>query len=82
MKTTIELSDAVMSELKEYARKKKTTMRELVEAALRHYLTEERTEQSSYLFENHTFRGNGVCEGVEEGDWEQLRNTIYEGRGG
>lgn len=37
---------------------------------------------SEYRFENHSFRGNGVCEGVREGAQEEVRAAIYEGRGG
>jgi hypothetical protein len=37
---------------------------------------------SEYRFEDHSSRGNGVCEGVREGAWEEVRAAIYEGRGG
>ena len=82
MKTTVELSDALMSELKERAREQETTMKELMETAIRRYLEGTHSAGRGYHFENHSFRGNGVCEGVEEGSWEQIRGIIYEGRGG
>jgi len=53
-----------------------------MEAALRLYLDRQKSEEPVYRFENHSFRGNGVCDGVQEGAWEQIRSAIYEGRGG
>lgn len=82
MKTTVELSDAIMSELKKTAKEQNTSMRELMEAALRRYLESETNTARSYQFNNHSFKGNGVCEGIEEGKWETIRSMIYEGRGG
>ncbi|MFP4483854.1 MAG: ribbon-helix-helix protein, CopG family [Spirochaetaceae bacterium] len=82
MKTTVELSDALMNELKEYARRRETTMREVMETALRQYLAERDGTPGTYRLPDHTFTGNGVREGVEEGAWEQIRGMIYEGRGG
>lgn len=82
MKTTVELSDAILSEVKAKAREKQVTMRELIEAALRLYLDSENEKKSRYRFKNHSFQGNGVCEGIEEGKWSDIRAVIYEGRGG
>lgn len=82
MKTTVELSDALMRELKAEASRKNASMRMLMETALRLYLDRQKSEESPYSFANHSFKGNGVCEGVEEGAWERIRSEIYEGRGG
>ena len=82
MKTTVELSDALLSELKQRAREQNSSMKELMEAALRFYLDRRQEQKRAFEFRNHPFKGNGVCEGVEEGSWEQIRSTIYEGRGG
>jgi hypothetical protein len=82
MKTTVELSDALMADLKQATSEKGATMRELIEAALRIYLDRNKTDTVCYRFANHSFIGNGVCEGVEEGAWEKIRSRIYEGRGG
>lgn len=82
MKTTVEISDALMTELKQAARDRGATMRELIEAALRIYLDRNSRGNGRYTFQNHSFKGNGVCEGIEEGAWETLRTKTYEGRGG
>jgi hypothetical protein len=82
MKTTIELSDALLRELKRQARANHSSMREMMEAALRLYLDQLKKPGELFTFRNHSFKGNGVCEGIEEGSWEQIRGMIYEGRGG
>lgn len=82
MKTTIELNDTLLTKTKETAREKGTTMREIIESALRRYFAEETGTKKPYHFENHPFDGEGVREGIVEGSWETLRSRIYEGRGG
>jgi len=82
MKTTIELSDSILRETKKAAKKKGTTMREIVETALRYYLRRLKEKQPEYRFENHSFKGEGVRDGIQEGKWEDFRSAIYEGRGG
>ncbi len=82
MKTTAELSDAIVAELKEKVKERNSSMRELMESAVRHYLAYLDEQKKPYHFENHSFKGNGVREGIEEGQWENIRAMIYEGRGG
>ncbi len=82
MKTTIELSDAVVKKTKDLARRNGTTMRQVVESALRLYIRDQEQKVSGYRYENHPFKGNGVCEGIQEGKWETIRSLVYEGRGG
>jgi Arc/MetJ family transcription regulator len=82
MKTTVELSDALMIEVKQTAKNQGTTMREVIEAALRTYLDKQNRKEQKFRYKNHSFKGNGVCEGIEEGAWETIRGRIYEGRGG
>ena len=82
MKTTVELSDALMWEMKEQARASHSLMREIMEAAMRLYLDQLKQPREKFRFQNHSFKGNGVCEGIEEGAWEQIRGKIFESRGG
>lgn len=81
MKTTVELSDALMAELKARARNENTTMREAMETAIRRYLDSFEHSGKGYRLRNNSFRGSGVCERIDEGSWEQLRGIVYEGRG-
>jgi len=82
MKTTVEINDVLITQLKQNARDNNTTMKELMEAAILLYLNKQMKSKIQYKFKNNSFKGNGVCEGIEEGAWESMRNKIYEGRGG
>ena len=71
-----------MWEMKEQARASHSSMREIMEAAMRLYLDQLKQPRGKFRFQNHSFKGNGVCEGIEEGAWEQIRGNIFESRGG
>lgn len=80
MKTTIEISDPLFNEAKRHAAREGTTVRALVEAGLRRVLSESRPKQPFKLRDGRV-NGNGLQPGIREGDWEQIRDIIYEGRG-
>lgn len=80
MKTTVEIADALADEAKRIAARDKTTLRALLEAGLRHVI-EQRRNESPFLLRDASFAGNGLQPGVREGDWEQIRDLAYEGRG-
>lgn len=83
MKTTIEISDPLLAAAKRVAIKRNTTLRAVVEVALRRYL--EATEsgaQARPRLRRCTFRGRGLQPGIAEGDWSTIRGLAYAGRGG
>jgi hypothetical protein len=82
MKTTIDLSDAVLADAKRLAVERRLTLREVVEAALRRHLAEERRAAAGFRLQDRSFRGKGLQAGIAEGDWETIRSLAYEGRGG
>jgi hypothetical protein len=80
MKTTIELSDAVLRAAKTAAAREGTTVRALVEEGLRKVLAE-RAKRPRFRLRRVTFRGSGLQDGAREGGWERIRELIYEGHG-
>jgi hypothetical protein len=80
VKTTIEISDALLFSAKKVAKRNHTTIRALVEEGLRRVLEERRTTPA-YRLPNASFRGNGLQPGIEEGGWQAIRDLIYGGRG-
>ena len=80
MKTTIELSDGLLRAAKQAAAERKTTLRAVIELALRQHL-EDRAPTRPHL-RRHTFRGRGLRAGLSEGDWAAIRERPYERRGG
>lgn len=82
MKTTIDIADPLMNELKRTAARERTTMRRLIEAALRAFLTERKSPKGPFKLKDGSVRGRGTAPGIREGDWSKTRELIYEGRGG
>ena len=81
MKTTIEISDALLKEAKDVAAARGTTLRELVETGL-HAVVDDARNPKQVSYRRHTVTGNGLQHGVREGDWEIIRSLAYEGHGG
>ena len=80
MKTTVEISDELLNEAKRVAAAEGITLRELMERGLRRELASRAGEDFTLI--DAGVGGNGVQRGVVEGDWSQIRQMIYEGRGG
>ena len=80
MKTTIEVSDALMLEAKTLAQQHNTTLRALVEQGLEKVLRELR-EPKPYKLQDASVGGQGLQPGQEALSWAEVRDMIYEGRG-
>ena len=76
MKTTIELSDEVLTRAKRQALREGKTLREVVEHALRQQL-DATTPDRSFRLKRHAFKGKGLQPGGVEGDWQSIRDVIY-----
>ncbi len=81
MKTTVELSDVLLREVRKLAAREGTTVRALVEQGLRRVLAE-RKQVGAFQLRKATFAGTGLQPGVKDTSWEQIRDFVYEGRGG
>lgn len=80
MKTTIEVSDALMLEAKSLAQEHNTTLRALVEEGLEKVLRDLR-EPKPYKMRDFSVGGNGLQPGQELLSWAEVRDMIYEGHG-
>jgi hypothetical protein len=81
MKTTIEISDALLRRAKQLAARRKTTLRSVIELALRDALEREASAKPAVPVETHTFKGVGLQPGQSWEDWSTMRDLAYEGRG-
>ena len=80
MKTTIEISDALLEAARQVSRQEKTTVRALVEEGLRKVIAE-RERSPGFRLRKATFKGAGLQPQATGASWEQIRGLIYEGRG-
>lgn len=82
MKTTIDLSDPLFSKIKKHSQEKGTTMKTIIESALRLFFDQRQSGKKVFHLKKTSFCGDGLVDGLQEGDWEEIRGRIYEGRGG
>ena len=75
MKTTIEISDDLLTRARREARRRGTTLRAIVDEALRERLAAR--DGDAFRLRKHPFKGQGVQADVAEGQWPTVRDLIY-----
>ncbi|QQS46590.1 MAG: DUF2191 domain-containing protein [Acidobacteriota bacterium] len=80
MKITVNISDSLLEEARKVAAGDKTTVKDLIERGLRKILAECKSTRD-FRLRDASFKGEGLQPGVVEGDWERIRDLIYERRG-
>jgi hypothetical protein len=81
MKTTVEISDALLEEVRKVAARDRTTVRALIERGLRSVLAE-RSSASPFHLRKASFSGEGLQPGVADASWERIRDLVYQDHGG
>lgn len=81
MKTTIELPDPLLERAKRLAARDSTSLRELVEAGLRHVLKERAVRPAPFVLRDARVDGRGLSPEFAAAGWDAIRNASYEGRG-
>jgi hypothetical protein len=82
MKTTIELPEDLLERAKAMALREQTTLKSLIEEGLRWMLSKRERTVERFTLRDAGVTGEGVVDGITEGDWGAIRETIYRGRGG
>jgi Arc/MetJ family transcription regulator len=80
MKTTVEITDTLLEEVKKVAAEEHTTVRALIEEGLRRVVGE-RQQRTAFRLRRASFGGQGLHTDVPDGSWQQIRALAYEGRG-
>jgi len=80
MKTTVELPDSLLREVKRMALRERTTVRALVERGLRTVMSGRRPA-GRFVLRKASFRGDGLAAGASLRDWEGIRDLTYSERG-
>lgn len=83
MKTTIEINDSLLASAKALAAARKLPLRRILEDALILFLRQQgRAPDGTIRLRKHPFGGKGVCDDLQEADWNAIRERTYVGRGG
>ena len=80
MKTTVEVSDALLDEARKVADRRGVTLRTLVEEGLRH-VVKAASKRPNFRLRDASFRGDGLDPAFADGEWERVRDAAYTGRG-
>jgi len=82
MKTTVEISDALLEETKKIAAREDVTVRTLIEQGLRQVIAQRKQKSGPFRLRDASFGGQGLSAEARAAGWERLRELAYEGRGG
>jgi len=82
MKTTVEISDALLEETKKIATREDVTVRTLIEQGLRHVVAQRKQRHGPFRLRKATFNGRGLTGEAQAAGPDRLRELTYEGRGG
>ena len=80
MKTTVEISDTLLREVRELAAREGVTLRTLVERGL-HRIVAETKDSAPFKLRRASFKGRGLQEELGEASWDGVRDLIYQDRG-
>ena len=78
MKTTVEISDALLEQARELAAARSTTLRQIFEEGLRNVIDSSAERKPKYKMRDLSFGGKGPAPKLS---WEEIRDMIYKGRG-
>ena len=81
MRTSIDLPDALFAKAKRLAKARGTTLRELTIEGLETVLERHRP-RATFRLRDASYGEGGLTEGLDETDWDRIRDLAYEGRGG
>ncbi|MDX2223689.1 MAG: hypothetical protein SFV21_13135 [Rhodospirillaceae bacterium] len=81
MKTTVEISDGLLRQVKKQAEREGVTLRTLIERGLHRVITE-RKGRPAFKLRRVKFGGQGLQPEFRGASWEKLIDASYQGRGG
>ncbi len=81
MRTSIDVPDALLAKVRQVARRRGCTLKELVIEGL-HVVVEQQARAPRFRLRDASFGKGGMAEGLDETDWEKVRDLSYDGRGG
>jgi hypothetical protein len=77
MKTTVDLTDQLLRDAQELARREGTTLKALIEAGLRAVLTQ-RVDAPLFTLDDVSVGGRGLQPAFRDAGWELLRDASHD----
>jgi hypothetical protein len=82
MKTTLEISDPLLDEVRKIAARDGETLRSLVEQGLRTVVAQRRSKGKPFKLRDASFKGDGLLPSLQHKSMHELILMSYEDRGG
>lgn len=80
MKTTVDISDSLLSEVRQIAAREGVTLRTLVERGLRRVIAET-ASSAPFKLRRASYKGKGQAAEFRDASWDVLRDLAYRNRG-
>ena len=80
MKTTVEISDHLLAEVRKVAAREGVTLRTLIERGL-YAVVRETQSKLNFRLRRASVSGNGLQPEFSAASWEDIRDAVYRGRG-
>ncbi len=80
MKTTIQIPDSLLKEVRKLAHEENVTLKSLMEEGLRRIISE-RKRRGRFKLRKATFKGKGLQPDLKGSTWDRIRDVSYEGHG-
>lgn len=80
MKTTVDISDSLLREVRKLAAREGVTLKTLIERGL-HRVVSETRQSPPFKLRRASFKGKGLQAEMRDASWDRIRDLAYEGRG-
>lgn len=80
MKTTIETPDPLLDQVRDLAKRRRSSVKALMEQGLRRVLAEQQ-QLEPFRLRRASFKGNGLRPELQDAAWAQLRELAYQDHG-
>jgi hypothetical protein len=80
VKTTVEIPDSLLREVRELAAREGVTLRTMMERGL-HRVVAETKHGAPFKLRRASFKGQGLQAEFRGASWDRVRDTVYEDRG-
>jgi hypothetical protein len=80
MKTTVEISDSLLREVRSLAAHEGVTLRTLIERGLHHVISETK-HRAPFRLRRASYKGKGLQPEFRHASWEQVRDAVYRDHG-
>jgi hypothetical protein len=81
MRTSMDIPDSLLARARRLAAARGTTLRQLVIDGLRAVVESAAHRAAPFRLRDASFGEGGLTEGLDETDWDRIRDLTYEGRG-